>query len=200
MRALLLSTLCPIVLLAACGPSDTTDTASTEAAAPAAAPTTPAPASPPASPPPSPPPPAAAPAQAAAAAPSPAEQAANALALRQSPMKLLSFSMGPLRGMMQGNAEFNAEVVQTNATRMALLGSMIPGVFEANPDTTGLDTTALPAIWTNKADFDAKAQALVDAATAAAAAAATGDQAATMAAVGPMTQTCGGCHDDYRSQ
>lgn len=195
MRALLLSTLCPVLLLAACGPSETTDAASTDTAS-TAAPETPA-ASPPASPP---PPPAAPQAAAAPAGADAAEEALAAVQLRQAPMKLLSNQFGPLRGMMQGGVEFNAETVGANAARISLLAGMIPGVFEANPDTAGIETGALPSIWTAKADFDAKAMELKTAADAVVAAAAGGDQAATMAAVGAMGQTCGGCHDDFRAQ
>jgi cytochrome c556 len=61
-----------------------------------------------------------------------------------------------------------------------------------------VETRALDAVWADKADFDTKAAALVEAANATAAAAATGDQTATMAALGAMGQSCGGCHDTYR--
>lgn len=117
-------------------------------------------------------------------------------------MKLLSYNFGPMRGMMQGNAPFDAAVVATNTARMAAIANMIPGVFttDTTSSTATLDTTALPAIWTSKADFDAKAAALAEAATAAAAAAAGGDQQATMAAVGAIGMACSGCHDDFRSQ
>jgi cytochrome c556 len=194
MRAhLLISCIPAIALLAvACEQPAETDTAdasssSTPAAAPTAAP-------------------AAAPAAAPTAAADPApdadeamERAMAAVALRQAPMKLLSWNFGPVAGMLRG-APFDAAVVETNTTRMAQVATMIPGVFVTDLRGTDVDTRSLDAIWGNKADFDMKAMALVDAANAAAAAAATGDEAATMAAVGAMGQTCGGCHDDYRAE
>jgi cytochrome c556 len=203
MRVYLLSAVCPaLALLAtACGPSETTTAETEPAAAPAAAPDA-TPETPPAAE-------APAPAQQAAATPPPAQPAAAAsdepdaalaaVELRQAPMKLLSWSFGPVGGMLRGSVDFDAAVVERNTARMAHAASYIPALFETDTSGSDVETRALPSIWANKADFDMKAQALIDAATAASAAAATGDQAATMAAVGAMGQTCGGCHDDYRS-
>ena len=132
--------------------------------------------------------------------PTPEEQAAASVENRQAVFKLLSFNMGPLGGMLRGNVEFDATLVETNATHIADLGEMIPALFAA--DTTGvdgLDTKALDSIWGNMAGFEEKAEALVMAANAAAEAAAGGDRGATMQAVGGIGQACGSCHDDFRA-
>jgi cytochrome c556 len=58
------------------------------------------------------------------------------------------------------------------------------------------DTAALPALWENKADFDAKlAKFSVDAKEAADK---TTDLASLKAAIGPLRENCGGCHKPYR--
>ncbi len=211
MRAHLLSSVVPALALlaAACGPAEETDTsemtepeaAETEsepaevAAAEAPAEPEPAPAAAPAEP-----EPAAAAAATTAAADEELEAAQAAIELRQAPMKLLGWNMGPLGGMLRGSAPFDAAVVETNTARMAVIAPMIPGVFSQDVRSFDLETRALPSIWDNKDDFDSKAMALAEAAMAASAAAATGDEAATMMALGAVGQACGGCHDDYRAE
>jgi cytochrome c556 len=128
------------------------------------------------------------------------EAALAAVELRQAPMKLLSWNMGPMFGMMRGNAPFDAAVVERNTSRIAVIAPMISGVFTQDVRSFDLETRSLPAIWDSKDDFDAKATALADAATAAAAAAASGDEAATMMALQGVGQACGSCHDDYRAE
>jgi cytochrome c556 len=132
------------------------------------------------------------------APPSPEEQAANAIDLRQSALKLLGYNMGPMGGMLRGNVPFDAAVVQTNAGHIAALGEMIPDLFAADTSSFDLETEALDRIWGNKDAFDEKAMDLVTAANAAAEAAASGNESQTKAAMGRVGQACGACHDDYR--
>ena len=130
--------------------------------------------------------------------PTPAQQAAAATENRQAVFKLLGVNMGPIVGMARG-APFDAAVAERNATRMAALAPMIPELFAAM-DTREFDveTEALPVIWDNPDDFAAKAAALEEAATAFAATAAGGDQAATLGGLRDLGGTCGNCHDSYR--
>ena len=57
---------------------------------------------------------------------------------------------------------------------------------------------ALPAIWENPEDFAEKIDAFKKATAAFREAAASGDMAQTMPAVGGVGRSCKGCHDDYR--
>src|SRR5262252_3263910 len=68
------------------------------------------------------------------------------------------------------------------------------------PDTskTGGDTAALPAIWENKADFEAKLAKL--AAEAKAALAATTSLDTFKAQIVEVRKNCGGCHQPYRKR
>ena len=63
---------------------------------------------------------------------------------------------------------------------------------------TGGDTAALPAIWDNKADFDAKFTKF--GADAKAAQGAVKDLDTFKAAFGGLTKNCGGCHETYRAK
>jgi cytochrome c556 len=113
-------------------------------------------------------------------------------------MKLISFANGPVGAMMRGTTPFDTAAVKVAADRLVVLAPMIPGVFATDTSASSLETEALPSIWANKADFDMKAAALLTAAEALSAAAATGDEAATRAAVAGIGSSCSGCHDDYR--
>ena len=128
------------------------------------------------------------------------EAAAASVDTRQASMKLASWNMGPIGGMLRGNVEFDAAVVETNTGRLAALADMMPAVFMA--DTTSYDgeTEALDTIWSDMAGFEEKAADLAEAARAAEAAAASGDEAAARAAMGGVGQACGSCHDDYRAE
>jgi cytochrome c556 len=67
------------------------------------------------------------------------------------------------------------------------------------PDTmTGGDTAALPAIWQNKADFDAKLAKLANEAKAAEAAVT--DLDSFKAQFTEVQKNCGGCHQTYRQR
>lgn len=131
--------------------------------------------------------------------PTPEEIAASSAATRQAVFKLLAFNMAPISGMARNAVEFDGDLAQRNALRIAALAPMIPEVFVAN-DTRSFDVTteALPIIWDNLDDFRAKAVALEEAANTFAAVAAGGDRAATIGAIRAFGSTCGNCHREYR--
>lgn len=84
------------------------------------------------------------------------------------------------------------------AEGLELFGHSIAGLF---PDgSEGPDSRALPTVWTNKADFQAKANAFGDSAAELKRLAEAGDQTgfATQAAV--VARGCGGCHSVYRAE
>lgn len=76
-------------------------------------------------------------------------------------------------------------------------GHSIAGLF---PDgSTGPDSRALPAIWTNKVDFAAKANAFGDAAARLSELAAAGDTAGFAAQAPVVARGCNACHSLYRA-
>ena len=98
-------------------------------------------------------------------------------------------------GMLKG-APFDLAAVKTALQTYADTAAKAPTLF---PDTskTG-DTNALPAIWDNKADFNArfaKFAADVDAASTAIV-----DQASFKATMPGVLKNCGGCHEQYRAK
>ncbi len=133
------------------------------------------------------------------APPTPAELAAAATETRQAVFKLLAFNMAPISRMARGAMEFDAELAERNALRIADLAPMIPELFDVY-DTREFDveTEALPVIWDNNEDFAQKARELRAAAIIFADIAADGDRGATIAGIRAFGSTCGNCHREYR--
>lgn len=128
---------------------------------------------------------------------SPEEQAAQAVANRQAVFKLLSFSNAPL-GVMARGGEFNQEAAITAIERIAVLGGMIPALFETNTVGKGIDSRSADTIWNAKADFDQLAADLVTAANEAKATIESQGAAGVVGAVRSIGPKCGACHDRFR--
>jgi cytochrome c556 len=98
--------------------------------------------------------------------------------------------------MLKGEREYDAaaamESLETFQEVAASFGDLFPEGSE-----TGKGTEAAPAIWEDRAGFDEALQKWLDATDEAIAAApATLDDAKPV--LGPIFNTCKGCHDDYR--
>ena len=133
--------------------------------------------------------------------PTPEQQAEQAVLTRQGLLKVMGMYMAPLGGMLKNKVPFDAAAASKSATHIAELGSMIPDVFAFDTrNKTSVKTKAQDGIWTNQADFAAKADDLVKAANALLDAAKTGDKGATLKAAGAVGKACGACHDNYKSK
>jgi cytochrome c556 len=98
--------------------------------------------------------------------------------------------------MAKGEAPFDAAKVQTIFATFADSAAKAPALFPDN-SMTGGDTAALPAIWENKADFDARFAKFGKEAKEAEGALKDGDT--FKAKWGAFTKdNCGGCHEKYR--
>jgi cytochrome c556 len=120
---------------------------------------------------------------------------ANVIEQRQNIMKRNWDVAKPVFGMMRGQVAFNLEQVQSALRTISQNAKQIPTLFPDNSKTGG-DTEALPAIWENKADFNARAARLEESAQAALAA--IKDEATFKTEFPKAAQTCDGCHDKYR--
>ena len=127
------------------------------------------------------------------------ERTQNAVDTRKGLLKVVRSYFGPMVGMARGQIDFNADLVEKNATKVAQLTAMIPDVFRMNTAGSDVATEALDNIWDEQADFNAKAENATEKATALAAAAKNG-QEAFMGAFQQLGGACKGCHDNYRQQ
>ena len=86
--------------------------------------------------------------------------------------------------------------MQFSRQHVAAWGHKIPGMFPPGSGTG--QTRALPAIWTDKADFDKHAGDLSAAADKLAVALAANDATAAAAAFRATGAVCAACHRSYR--
>ena len=116
------------------------------------------------------------------------------LAARKALMKANGQSAGQGNKFMKGEEPFDlakAQAIFANYQKAAAdFGKLFPDSSKAG------DTAALPAVWQNKADFDAKLAKL--GADAKDAAAKVKDEASFKTAFPEVTKNCGGCHQPYR--
>jgi cytochrome c556 len=130
---------------------------------------------------------------------SPEDLAKSAIETRQGLFKVMSAVMGPVGGMLRNQVPFDAAVAEKAGTRLAALGGIAPDLFQNDTRKfTSIKTTALDGIWNSQPDFKAKSDDLVKASNELAAAAKSGDKAATLKAAGAVGKACGSCHDSYR--
>ena len=100
--------------------------------------------------------------------------------------------------MAKGEAPFDAAKVMAIYATFADSAGKMPALFPDNSQTGG-ETAALPSIWENKADFDARFTKFGEAAKAAESA--VKDLDSLKATWGPfLKDNCGGCHEKYRQK
>ena len=119
------------------------------------------------------------------------------IAARQALMKANGKDTKAVFDIVKGAAPFSLETVQTALNQYIETAEKGPKLFPEGTETGG-KTQALPAIWKNKADFDARFAKLGE--DSKAALAAIKDQATFKANYQPVLKNCNGCHETYRAK
>jgi cytochrome c556 len=132
-------------------------------------------------------------------APTPEQQAQRAVELRQGLFKVQAFAFAPTGAMLKG-APFDAAVVVKAASRIQSTSGLISEVYATDTHSFQLKTKSRDSIWTNKADFDAKANDLIKASADLETAAKSGDKGTTLKAAAAVGKACGACHDEFRDK
>ena len=99
-------------------------------------------------------------------------------------------------GMLKGSTPFDQKVVDAALDTYVDAAKTLPTLFP-DDSKTGEKTQALPAIWANKSDFDARFAKF--GADATAAKASITDEASLKANLPKVLADCGGCHKGYRA-
>jgi cytochrome c556 len=99
--------------------------------------------------------------------------------------------------MLEGKRPFNLDEAKKVFVVFAEAGEKAPALFPDNSKTGG-DTAALPPIWENKADFNAKLAKF--ASESKAAGDATKDLDSFKVQITEVRKNCGGCHQTYRKR
>jgi cytochrome c556 len=105
---------------------------------------------------------------------------------------------GSLNPMAQGKIPYDAAVAARNAGYLAVLTQLPWDGFAES--TKGVNSGALPAIWTEPAKFKAAQDRLHTAVAALVAATKGGNEATVKAAIGDLGKACGNCHDNFAKQ
>jgi cytochrome c556 len=119
------------------------------------------------------------------------------IAARQALMKSNGTQFGIAKDMSEGKRPFDLAAAKKTFATFEEAGEKAKPLFPENSKTGG-DTEALPAIWQNKADFEAKLTKF--AADAKAAAAATTNLDTFKVQFAEVRKNCGGCHQTYRKR
>jgi cytochrome c556 len=128
----------------------------------------------------------------------PPSKGEQALKYRKSLYQVLAWNFGPMGAMAQGKMPYDAAEFAKRAARVAMVAPMLSEGFPA--ETKGLPHSELkPAMWANRADFDAKMKDLVDRSATLATVAKSGDFATSKAAFFDAANTCKACHDKYKA-
>jgi cytochrome c556 len=118
--------------------------------------------------------------------------------VRQEMMKKVGGATGAMAKMVKGETDFDADAVMAALTTMSEAAGGFGDLFPEGSET-GFETEAAPAIWSDRAGFEAAIMQFktdVDAGVAAAPA----DLDGLKAVFGPITKNCGACHEDYRQK
>ena len=115
-----------------------------------------------------------------------------AVKARMQGMSEIGAGMKVIGQMAQGKTEFDQAAAEAALATIRAQSAMVTTLFQANE--TDPKSEALPAIWANWADFQAKAQAMQAAADGASAQ----DVNALRQSLGALGGTCKSCHSQYR--
>jgi cytochrome c556 len=118
--------------------------------------------------------------------------------MRKSTMDLIGYNFGSLSAMAEGKKPFDKEEAELNAQLLARLVTLPKRFFGEGTDLEG-KTKAKPEVWTHRADFDKKMEALgTEAAKLPAVAGADNDEFKKQ--VNETGKACKSCHDDFRAK
>jgi cytochrome c556 len=124
------------------------------------------------------------------------ETSEDAIEYRKATFQLIRYQIGDMGDMLKGKVKFDAQRFQQRANSAAALSSMPWEAFTS--DSQKGDTSALPAVWTDRATFDKKAMQFAEYAQALATAAKSGDKKEIAPAFRNWAKGCKDCHKSFK--
>jgi cytochrome c556 len=113
-------------------------------------------------------------------------------------MRLQGKYLFPLVPMAQGKVPYDAAIVARNAGYLDVLIRLAWDGFD--PSTQGVKSRTLPEVYTEPAKFKAAQETMFAETNKFVAAAKSGNEANTKAAINDMVKACNGCHDTFRQR
>ncbi|RJE77373.1 cytochrome C [Pseudoalteromonas sp. MSK9-3] len=120
----------------------------------------------------------------------------DAIEYRKAAFQLIRYQIGDMGDMLKGKVPFDAQRFAQRANNAASLSSMPWEAFTTGSDKG--DTSALPAVWSERAKFDEKAQSFAKYAKALAVAAQSGDKKVIAPAFRNWAKGCKDCHKSFK--
>lgn len=137
---------------------------------------------------------------AAAASAATAATSASMVESRQASFKQIGKANKAIQDELR-SGDPSLATIRTNARQIATLGAKLESWFpKGSGKESGVETAALPQIWTKPAEFKSSAVKMRLASRQLRAAADSGDMAAVKSANGQLIGTCRGCHQTFRER
>ncbi|MBY5993460.1 c-type cytochrome [Ferrimonas balearica] len=127
------------------------------------------------------------------------DTAQDAIDYRQAAFGLIKENFSDMWAMMKKKKPMDEKAFAQRAQHLALLSQIPFTGFKVDGSDKG-DTSALPAIWQEWDEFEAKAGAFQMATERLAAVADSGNADDIKKAFGAVGKTCKGCHDDFKAE
>jgi cytochrome c556 len=125
---------------------------------------------------------------------------ADTISARQANFKKLGRAMKGVTDQMK-QSSLDVQVVQANAKIMVDVAGKVRHAFPRGTGAeAGVETAALPIIWTDNGQFNTRMNTLASATRGLQKAAATGDVAKIKAAFPAVGGACKGCHDTFKGK
>lgn len=124
--------------------------------------------------------------------------AAASITARQEAMKANGGAMRALTPMVRGEKPWDQQAAIQAATTLNNTAKAIPSAFPQGSGPEVGKTEALPAIWANWADFQAKSKAMETESAKLLQLAKAGDEAGFKTQFPNVGKSCGSCHETYR--
>lgn len=122
----------------------------------------------------------------------------KAVEYRQKAFSVMQNNFAAMGDMVRGDAPFDAAIFADRARDFAAMTTIPWSAFNTDGAKPGNNSDALPAIWSNWADFTERAEKLQADAKALAEVAAAGVEADTRKAFMTAARNCKACHDQYK--
>lgn len=124
------------------------------------------------------------------------QKAEDAIKYRQSVFTVMANSFGKIGAVVKGEAPYNKDEVAKNAAVVATLSTLPWQAF--GPETEG--GKARSDVWSDSAKFKAASEKMQLAVANLNKAAQSGDLGSIKKSFGAASQTCKGCHDDFKKK
>lgn len=125
--------------------------------------------------------------------------AEDAIDYRQAAFGLIKENFSDMWAMMKDKKPMDEKAFAQRAQHLALLAQIPFTGFDVAGSDMG-DTSALPAIWQKRDEFDAKASQFQLATERLAQVTQSGDAGDIKKAFGAVGKTCKGCHDNFKAE